>query len=95
MLTREEVVRTCDELHACIEQGPGERPDVLARCLSLLEELRQHTAAPDPLEELRALEAQLRAWFSPGPRADDEAARMRLLSGVSDLEETWPGSSSR
>lgn len=95
MLTREEVVRTCDELHACIEQGPGDRPDVLARFLSLLEELRQHTAVPDPLEELRALEAQLRDWFSRAPRADDEAARVRLLSRVSDLEEVWPASPPR
>ncbi|MBV9621867.1 MAG: hypothetical protein JO341_12710 [Gammaproteobacteria bacterium] len=89
MLTREEVVRTCDELHACIEQGPGENPGVLARTLGLLRHLREHAAWDYPLGRLRELEVQLARWFSPAVRADDEDARRKLLEEVARLEDAW------
>ena len=89
MLTREEVLRTCDELHACIEQGPGEQPGLLGRCLGMLRELREQAGGRYRLERVRDLELLITAWFSPAVRPGDEAARERLLAAVSGLEESW------
>jgi hypothetical protein len=87
----EEVARVCDDLHECIEQGPGENPDVFARALGALLTLRESVSWDYPLGLLMEIEVQLARWFSPRGFSADEQQRCReaLLGDISRLEDAW------
>jgi hypothetical protein len=88
----DEVTRECDELHACVDRGPGENPSVYATSLSAVRRLRTAASWDYPISILREIETQLARWFSPdkwrGPD-DGQDARENLLNQISRLEDAW------
>jgi hypothetical protein len=88
----EEVARTCDELHECIDQGPGENPGVFAQSLSAVRKLRAAAAWDYPIGILGQVEIQIARWFSPDLwQGEDEGAQARqdLIGNISKLEDAW------
>jgi hypothetical protein len=86
----EEVARECDELHKCIEQGPGENPGVFAQALTSVRRLRAAASWDYPLNILTEVEVQLAHWFSPEKwRGPDDGASCRdnLLCQISRVED--------
>jgi hypothetical protein len=88
----DEVARTCDELHECVDQGPGENPEVFARALSAVRKLRAASSWDHPVSILMEIEVQLARWFSPEKwRGTDDGLHCRenLLDHISRLEDGW------
>lgn len=88
----DEASRICDELHKCVDQGPGENPRVFGAALSALRRLRANASWDYPLTILMELEVQLAKWFSPDKwRGTDDGQRSRdhLLNQISRLEDAW------
>ena len=52
-LTREEVVRACDELHSYMDQGPGPNTSAQANALSTVRRLQAAASWEYPLDLLR------------------------------------------
>lgn len=91
-MTPEEVARACDELHECVDQGPGENPGALGRALSAIRVLRADASWEYPISILTEIELQLTRWFSSEVwRGTDEQLRCRenLLDHISRLEDAW------
>lgn len=87
----EQLARTCDELHACIDRGPGESPRGFASALTGVRRMRAAASWDDPLIILTRIEMGLATWFSPNKwRAADEGqgCPQALLRNLSTLEET-------
>ncbi len=87
LLTREEVVRACDELHSCMDQGPGTNAPALADSLHTVRRLRAAASWDYPLTLLKNIESQLTAWFSP--ESAGGASRQNLLEQIARLEDAW------
>jgi hypothetical protein len=86
----DEVARTCDELHECFDQGPGENYEASGRALSALSKLREAASWDYPVSILMELEVQLARWFSPKKwRGSDDGLRENLLDHISRLEDAW------
>jgi len=88
----DEATRLCDELHACIDQGPGENSEALARALGALRRLREEAAWDYPITITMKIELLLVRWFSLQPwRDSNEQRRCRenLLDQISRLEDAW------
>jgi hypothetical protein len=88
----DEVTRNCDELHECVDQGPGERPQTFARALSVVRRLRAEAPWSYPLTILGEIETQLARWFSPdnwGGTNNGRTARADLLTQIARLEDAW------
>ncbi len=89
----EEVARACDELHECLDQGPGENPGVHARALSVLRRLRGAAAKDELLGLLAQTEAAFGSWFSRQEcnrsEAEDRSQREQLVERLAELEEHW------
>jgi hypothetical protein len=87
LLTKEEVVRACDDLHSYMDRGPGPNTDALADSLTTLRRLQSAASWDYPLELLTRIESQLMLWFSEG--ANGGPARQALLDHMSRLEDAW------
>ena len=88
----DEVARTCDELHECVDQGPGENPGVFATALSAVRKLRAEASWDHPVSILMEIEVELARWFSPEKwRGTDDGLQCRenLLDHISRLEDAW------
>jgi hypothetical protein len=91
-MTADELARSCDELHAYIDRGPGEDPGVFAASLGIVRRLRASASWDYPMALLTRIETRLASWFSPDKwRGDDEGlcCRLDLLSDISTLEDAW------
>jgi hypothetical protein len=91
-MNTDELARACDELHDCVDQGPGENPGVFARALSTLRMMRGTASWDYPISILAEIEKQLARWFSPDQwRGTDDGDRSRqdLLDHISRLEKAW------
>jgi hypothetical protein len=86
----DEVARTCDELHECVDHGPGENSEAFARALSAVRTLREAASWDYPVSILMEVEVQLARWFSPKKwRGSDDGLRESLLDHISRLEDAW------
>jgi len=88
----DELARACDELHDCVEQGPGVNPGVFARSLSAVRRLRGAASWDPPIGILAEIEVQLMRWFSHDKwrgTDDGDQCRQNLLDQISRLEEAW------
>jgi hypothetical protein len=86
-LTKEELVRACDELHSHMDEGPGHKAAALADSLKILRRLRSAASWDYPLTLLGQIESQLRLWFSG--KLQRATSRQALLDLVSKLEDAW------
>ena len=87
-----EVERLCDELHECIDLGPGENPDAMRTALSAVRTLRAAALWDYPVGLLLEVEVQLARWFSSeNSRGTDQQhdRRENLLSHLSRIEDAW------
>jgi hypothetical protein len=87
LLTREEVVRACDELHSCVDQGPGTNGPALADSLHTVRRLRAAASWDYPGTLLKNIESQLTVWFSADSTGPD--SRQTLLEQIARLEDAW------
>ena len=86
------VTRNCDELHECVDQGPGEMPETFARALDAVRRLRADASWGYPIIILAEIETQLARWFSPDKwrgTNDGHIARENLLTQIARLEDAW------
>ena len=91
-MNTDELARACDELHNCVDQGPGENPGVFARALSAVRIMRGAASWDYPISILAEIEKQLARWFSLDKwRGTDDGYRSRqdLLNQISRLEDAW------
>ena len=86
-LTKEELVRACDELHAHLDAGPGHNTSALADSLSTLRRLRSAASWDYPRSLLGQIESMLMRWFSAEEQGG--ASRQSLLDHISRLEDAW------
>jgi hypothetical protein len=92
LMDPDEVTRACDELHACVDQGPGDNPGGFARALAEVRRLRAAASWDYPRSILTEVEAQLARWFSSDKwrgTDDGQHAREDLLGHISRLEDAW------
>ncbi len=87
LLTKEELVRACDELHACLDEGPGQNPSALAESLKTLRRLQASVSWDYPRTLLAQIESELELWFSGQPQSP--SSRQVLLDHISRLEDAW------
>jgi|SRR5580692_4284326 hypothetical protein len=86
------VTRNCDELHVCVDHGPGEMPETFARALSAVRRLRADASWGYPIIILAEIETELARWFSPDKwrgSNDGHMAREKLLTQIARLEDAW------
>jgi hypothetical protein len=85
-----EVSRMCDQLHECVDQGPGGNPGVFARALSAVRRLRGAASWDYPVSILIDVAMQLARWFTPDRWCgtdDGLSCRDKLLALSSRLED--------
>jgi hypothetical protein len=87
LLSREDVVRACDELHSRMDDGPGTNTAALADSLNTVKRLQAAASWDYPLTLLAGIEAKLPLWFSDQPDAAD--SRQSLLADLCKLEDAW------
>jgi hypothetical protein len=87
LLTKEEVVRACDELHSRMDEGPGTNGAALADSLNTVRRLQAAASWDYPASLLRNIESQLAAWFSPA--SGGPGSRQTLLEHIARLEDAW------
>jgi hypothetical protein len=91
-VTPEEVAMACDELHECVDTGPGGDASGFARSLSVLRRLRSAAPWHYPQEILTDIEVRLARWFGPDQwQGEDQGrtSRQELLERISRLEDAW------
>ena len=91
-MNSDELARACDELHDCVDQGPGVNPGVCARALSAVRRMRGAASWDDPIGVLAEIELQLMRWFSLDKwrgTDDGDKSRQNLLVQIARLEDTW------
>jgi hypothetical protein len=91
-VTPEEVAMACDELHECVDTGPGGDGSGFARALSVLRRLRSAASWDYPLGIVRDIEVRLARWFSADQwQGEDQGrtSRQDLLERISRLEDAW------
>ena len=86
-LTKEELVRACDELHSQVDEGPGQNTTAHAAALNTLKRLRSAASWDYPLTLLEQIESLLMAWFSG--KLQRASSRQTLLEHISRLEDAW------
>jgi hypothetical protein len=82
----------CDELHECLDTGPGADACGFARALSVLRRLRTAASWDYPLRIITDIEVQLARWFSPDQWQGEDlgrTSRQALLECMSRLEDAW------
>jgi hypothetical protein len=87
LLTKEEVVRACDELHSRMDEGPGINGPALADSLNTVRRLQAAASWNYPMSLLTNIASQLTVWFSSAPAGPD--SRQKLLEQIARLEDAW------